>query len=120
MRKTKETPLLVGGVVIGDINKYEIDTRKEVTDDEAIKIIKKVLKGVNDIISYKSTERSLTEKEILESYLPKQLSEEEMKSILFKLSLPSMKNYILHFKENYNGMYDGKKLSSMIKNKINE
>lgn len=119
-RKSKNVVLSnLLSVVIGDINKYEIDTKKEVTDDEAIKIIKKVLKGVNDTISYKTSENSLIEKEVLESYLPKQLSEDELRDMLFKLSLPSMKDYMLHFKENYNGMYDGKKLSSMINNKIN-
>jgi uncharacterized protein YqeY len=63
----------------------EVDERKELSDDDVIKIIQKQVKQRNDaMIQYRDAGREdLYEKEaveaaIFETYLPKQLSDEEL------------------------------------------
>lgn len=101
-------------VIVGDIKKYEIDNRKDITNDQIISILKKVQKGVNDTLALRETEIGKREKEILESYLPKQLSKEEIVNILCNIDFNSMKEYMAYFKANYDGQYNGKELSSLV------
>ena len=68
------------------IKQVEIDSRKDLDDSEIIKIIQKSIKQRNDSIEqYKQADRSeLIEKEqnevtLLETYLPTQLSDDELK-----------------------------------------
>jgi uncharacterized protein YqeY len=67
----------------------EVDERKELSDDDVIKIIQKQVKQRNDaMIQYRDAGREdLYEKEaveaaIFETYLPKQLSDEELVNAL--------------------------------------
>ena len=68
------------------IKQVEIDSRKDLDDSEIIKIIQKSIKQRNDSIEqYKQADRNeLIEKEqnevtLLETYLPTQLSDDELK-----------------------------------------
>ncbi|WP_345991943.1 GatB/YqeY domain-containing protein [Sulfurimonas sp. HSL-1716] len=81
----------------------EVDERKELTDDDVIKIIQKQIKQRNDSITqYKDAGRDdLVEKEsaeiaCFEPYLPKQLSDDELssaiKEIIAKVGAESMKD----------------------------
>jgi uncharacterized protein YqeY len=81
----------------------EVDERKELTDDDVIKIIQKQIKQRNDSITqYQSAGRDdLIEKEMseiafYEPYLPKQLSDEELttaiKAIVTQVEATSMKD----------------------------
>jgi uncharacterized protein YqeY len=81
----------------------EVDERKELTDDDVIKIIQKQIKQKNDSITqYQSAGRDdLIEKEMseiafYEPYLPKQLSDEELttaiKAIVTQVEATSMKD----------------------------
>jgi uncharacterized protein YqeY len=67
----------------------EVDERKELSDDDVIKIIQKQVKQRNDVMTqYRDAGREdLYEKEaaeaaIFETYLPKQLSDEELVNAL--------------------------------------
>ena len=81
----------------------EVDERKDLTDDDVIKIIQKQIKQRNDSITqYQTAGRDdLIEKEMLEisfyePYLPKQLSDEELttaiKAIITQVEATSMKD----------------------------
>lgn len=81
----------------------EVDERKELTDDDVIKIIQKQIKQRNDSITqYQTAKRDdLIEKEMLEisfyePYLPKQLSDEELttaiKAIITQVEATTMKD----------------------------
>lgn len=67
----------------------EVDERKELTDDDVIKIIQKQVKQRNEAMSqYKDAgredlyEKEASEAAIFEQYLPKQLSDAELESAL--------------------------------------
>lgn len=97
---------------------------RETTDAEVVAVIKKFLKNNTEFLSnindtHKEYEKLINEKHILEKYLPKQLSEMEMKEIVvnFKNNSDNVNVGVVmkHMKENYDGQYDGKILSSIVK-----
>lgn len=71
------------------MKQIEVDERKELTDDDVIKIIQKQVKQRNDAITqYRSAgredlyEQEASEAVIFEAYLPQQLSDEELENAL--------------------------------------
>jgi hypothetical protein len=75
--------------LMSSLKQIEVDERKELTDDEILKIIQKSLKQREDsIAAFKDAQRDdLVEKEtaeahILRSYLPQQLDDEALKIIV--------------------------------------
>lgn len=81
----------------------EVDERKELSDDDVIKIIQKQVKQRNDAMSqYRDAgredlyEKEASEAAIFETYLPKQLTDEELesalKSIIADVTASSMKD----------------------------
>lgn len=104
------------GVLIAEIQRSNL---KEVPDTDVIKAIKKLLDSVNESISMGSkVEQSEVEKEILLSYLPKQLSEDELLTIMKELiqndsSMKERKNMFPYLQKTYAGRYDSKLAGSL-------
>lgn len=74
-------------LLIADIKNKEIDKHSELTDDEVMKVIQKAVKEKKDSIeSFKAGGRDVSEMENelswLQSLLPEEMSEDEIKSIL--------------------------------------
>lgn len=107
---------------------------KEPADDKVIATIKKFIANLKQItgmgnIGQLEALLAKTQKEIaiLESYMPKQLSEFELEQIIKNLYKKSMDNpsepYVFitmgevmkHLKENYAGLYDGKLANEICK-----
>ena len=81
----------------------EVDERKDLTDDDVIKIIQKQIKQRNDSITQYQTagrddliEKEMSEIAFYEPYLPKQLSDEELttaiKAIITQVEATTMKD----------------------------
>lgn len=96
------------------INKYMIlgyeakAYNKEIGDDDLIKIIQKTLKELEEEKeSYLKANREDKVKDIetqidtIKIYLPKMLSEEEIKNIILTLEDKSIPSVMKHFKQNY-------------------
>jgi len=107
------------GVLSIVMTKYklqEVEMRmagKEIGDSECLSIIQKVLKELSDekagYAKVGNSERvAAIEKQegVLSGYLPKQLSEEEIREEIFKLDDKSMPNIMKHFKSNFAGSVD--------------
>lgn len=98
---------------------------KEMTEEDEIKIIRKFIKNADETLSFnvpEDTKNKLNdEKKILEAYLPKQLSKDEIDTIVKKLVSEgkTMKDIMPFFKENYSGRYDGKTVSEAVKLSVN-
>jgi len=101
------------------INKYkmaEVDARSsknEITDKDLLSIIQKTLKELadekNSFIEAGRKEKvpSIELQEgILEVYLPKQLSEAEIRVEIAKLEDKTLSNIMKHFKVNFSGLVD--------------
>ena len=80
---------------------------------ETISVIKKIAKQLDEEIESNvkvgRTEKAkeLTyQKNLIQEYLPKQLSEDEIKNILNTLEDKSIPSVMKYFKTNYNGLVD--------------
>lgn len=98
-------------VVIGEFNRVD----KTVSDEKAISILKKMVDNAKMV-------GNLDEVTILEGYLPKQLSTQDLEmviqSIIFDNGFSSMKDMgkvMSILKDKYSGRYDGKIASDSIK-----
>jgi uncharacterized protein YqeY len=96
---------------------------RQMKEEDEIKIIRKFIKNADDTIALdvpEETKNKLrTEKEILEHYLPKQLSRDEIDKIVTEMVSEgkTVKEIMPYFKEKYSGMYDGKTVNEIIKSK---
>lgn len=82
-------------------------------DAESIKIVQKFIKELDDeIVLNIKVNRNETadnlklQKEVISSYLPKMLSEDEIRNEIEKLTDKSIPSIMKHFKANFNGKVD--------------
>ena len=75
--------------LLAQIKNKKIELRTEVSDDDVIAVIKKEIKSLNETLLFLEKANKLDEikietekKEILQSYLPEMLSEEQTKSLI--------------------------------------
>lgn len=108
------------GLVISEIQRSNLST--EVPDEQVVKVIKKLNQGIEESIlnatRYHTSDETLhklvQEKRVLESYLPKQLTEDELFDIMQKAvqEVPERKTnkgaMFGYLKQNYDSLYDGK------------
>jgi uncharacterized protein YqeY len=99
----------------------------ELTDGDIQKIIQKLVKQRKDSAEQyvaagrqELADNEIAEMNVMEEYLPKQLSEQEIKDIVMRLVVQSdipcnMGVVMKYFKENYSGQYDGKIVSTVAK-----
>ncbi len=119
---------LVGEAVMVGKN----DGNRETTKEEVLALTKKFLKGVNENLKLleeagKDMTSALHEKEILESLLPKQMSESELTGAVEQIietlpekSMKMMGKVMGDLKAKYNGQFDGKMASDVVKKCLNK
>ena len=101
------------------INKYRVNAielkaqGKEAGDVELIKIINKVVKeldeekaGYEKLNRVEDVNNINAQKAIIEKYLPKLMSEDEIRKVIASLEDKSMPSVMKHFKANYDGKVD--------------
>ena len=95
---------------------------KELSDADLIKIISKTLKELEEEkASYEKANRVDTvndinaQIEVLSAYLPKLMSEEEIKNVILSLEDKSVPAVMKHFKTNYNGKCDMTLVNKVLK-----
>lgn len=103
------------------------DGNRETTKQEVLAIIRKFVKNINENIKIleemgKDTAKALKEKEILESFLPKQLNELELEKVIELIaselperSVKMMGAVMAELKKKHDGLFDGKSASEMVK-----
>lgn len=97
---------------------------KPYSDEDSIKIVKKFIKNSEETLALDIPEDAKSkyaeEKRILESYLPAQLTKEEIEAKVTQLVSDGkvMKDIMAYFKENHSGMYDGKTVSDIVRSKL--
>lgn len=97
-------------------------TGNEVTDVEMVKIIQKTIKELDEEAeNYKKVgnlveyENIGLQKRAIEKYLPKMLSEDEIRAIIMTLDDKTVPSVMRHFKTNYNGKCEMKTVSDVLK-----
>ena len=86
---------------------------KEANDNDMVKLISKTIKELDEEkASYEKAGRAQevqnieTQKALIEKYLPKLMSEEEIKKIIDSLDDKTIPSVMKHFKLNYDGKVD--------------
>jgi len=86
---------------------------KELTDADLVSILNKTLKELEEekagFLSLNRSDKIADidyQMNVVKSYLPKMLSEEEIKNIILSLDDKSIPSVMKHFKMNYNGKCD--------------
>lgn len=111
------------------IKQIEVDERKELTDEDIVKLIQKGIKQREEAVSqYKNASRDdLVQKEqeqidVFKEYLPQQMSEEElelgMKELISEVGATSMKDMgkvMGQASKKFAGIADGKRINQMTK-----
>ena len=111
------------GVLLGEIDRLPIPRTQSPTEDQIYNIIKKLYEGAEYIASKDLSEESKIEYAYLKDYIKQQLSEQEIKDIVFGLmvqsNMPCNIGIVMkHFKDNYSGQYDGKLVSQIAKDML--
>lgn len=133
MKAQDKELLAVIRMVKGAISLEEINTKKELTDDEVISIIAKQIKTRKESIEdfKKGNRQDLIEQtnreiEILSKYMPEQLSLEEVNKIIDEIfdivkpsSMADMGKLMSAAKEKLNGRADMSYVSKTIREKLN-
>lgn len=113
------------GLVIASYQKAESDKRaknQEMSDADMVSILNKTLKELEDEKTmYLSANReaeatsSQAQIDIIKSYLPKMMSESEIKEVIDALEDKSIKNVMMVFKKDYAGKVDMALVSKVAK-----
>ena len=120
-RETAKASLL--STLIGEIE-TAAKSGKSVNDDDVIAVVKKFIKNIDESLVHVTRTSALVaddmraEKEILESFLPQQLSEAELKALLQTYIAEGAKNVgdlMKRLKAEKAGLYDGGMASKLAK-----
>lgn len=114
----KDGRSLVSRLLITVIGEIETQTKrdgKEATDQLVIATCKKFVANNLETIGLTKKHESglLSENQILENYLPQQLTETELRVIIRDLGAENIGAVMGHLKSNYAGRYDGKSASGI-------
>ena len=126
--------LILSGIKDLDISNRSGPNKKETDDEDIKKLLKKMIKQRNESVEiYKKNKREdllkieQGEIDLLSTYLPKQLSEEETKKICSEIiskvgaqSIKDMGKVMGELKKNYSDSIDFSKAGSMLKELLNQ
>ena len=126
--------LILSGIKDLDISNRSGPKKKETDDEDIKKLLKKMIKQRNESVEiYKKNKRDdllkieQGEIDLLSTYLPKQLSEDETKKICSEIiskvgaqSIKDMGKVMGELKKNYSDSIDFSKAGSMLKELLNQ
>jgi uncharacterized protein YqeY len=128
LRKVKHRLAALSQTVIGEAEMIgKNDGNREVTDSEVASRIKKILSGVDETIALVKDPKALanlhTEKAWLEGWLPSQMTEAELREAIASCATsirvagekPNVGSVMKMMKQHFDGTYDGKLASTLIK-----
>ncbi|MFA6796723.1 MAG: GatB/YqeY domain-containing protein [Bacilli bacterium] len=111
--------------VISKVMLLDIENRKknvETTDADVVRLIQKTIKELKDEIKMfteggreDSAKGSQYQIDVLSKYLPKMMSEDEIRKVIDGLEDKSMKNVMMIFKKDYAGKVDMSLVSKIVK-----
>ena len=116
LKKRDQVARAIYSVLLSKYKALDIELRsqgKEATDQDMVKLIAKTIKELDEEKeSYARAGRTeevdniVTQKSLIEKYLPKLMSEEEIRKVIDSLEDKSIPSVMKHFKMNYDGKAD--------------
>lgn len=109
----KESRLILGTLLseLDRDDKIKSGDFRNPSNNDVIRVIKKLMES-NILIN---SSESLSENQLLEQFIPKQLTENEIEVIIRREKFSSIKDCMGFFKELYSGLYNGKLVSKLFK-----
>lgn len=96
--------------IIGELDRIT----KNPTEDQIMKVIKKLYESNKECMKDSSDESLKIESDFLFQFIPKELSDEEIKNIVNSEDLPNIGAYMKYFKETYPNQYNGSKVKGIV------
>lgn len=125
MKNHDKVALEIVSLVFGKCKNEAIDKGypdRKLPDPEALRIIQKTIKELEEEkLAFEKAERAekveilKAQMELLNKYLPKQLSEDEIRAIIASLEDKKIPSVMKHFKANYQGQVDNSLVSKIAK-----
>jgi hypothetical protein len=125
MRDKDTVARSIYSVLLNKIKLEEIKKREkneELVDADIFNILQKSIKEMEEekanyekVGNADEVKTIATQIEIANKYLPKMMSDEEIKDVINSLEDKTIPNVMKHFKANYNGKCDMKKVSEILK-----
>lgn len=129
MKARDKATVNVLGLVNSEIKAFEVNERKDISDEDVIKIIEKQIKQLKEALQYAiqlndndKIEEGNFAINLLTPYLPAQLSEEEVESMLKEIITngnygpKDMGKIMKEIMPKVNGKFDRSKINPMVKN----
>lgn len=96
------------------------DGHRQANDEDVIAVVRQFLKSANENIelakkNHNDISQFENEKNILQNYLPQQMSEDELTQAIKELGANNIGEAMKGLKEKYHGRYDGKLASQIVK-----
>ncbi len=111
--------------LLSELKKVEIDTRADLTDEQAMQVLQREIKKLRDAIDFAKNagrdemiEKNTAEVAIVQKYLPEQLSAEELKALISSLvagGADSMGKIMGELNKTHKGKFEGKMASELAK-----
>lgn len=126
LQARKDRAIIEGSLLttlIGEATAVGKNKNRDTTDSEVVEVIQKFLKNLRDLMKVVNSlsdgyQQAEIEKCILERYLPKQLSAQEIADVISAMKANGAKNMgdvMKKFKTEYAGQYDGDAVSKAAK-----
>ncbi len=116
MKEHNSIARAIYGVVMNKVLLNSIELKKdgkEQSDNDVIQIIQKTIKELTEekenytkVKNFVEAENTQKQMEIISKYLPKMMSEDEIKKVIDSLEDKSIPSIMKHFKANYAGKVD--------------
>lgn len=116
MKEHNSIARAIFGVVMNKVLLNSIELKKdgkEQSDNDVIQIIQKTIKELTEekenytkVKNFVEAENTQKQMEIISKYLPKMMSEDEIKKVIDSLEDKSIPSIMKHFKANYAGKVD--------------
>lgn len=108
--------------LVGDIETAAVtaEGRVEITDAMVVKVLKSYEKKAKEFLDIENLAANMLanihfEMEIINKYMPVQLTEEKIRSIFSELDTSNLGVMMKHLKDNFEGLYDGSLASKIAK-----
>ena len=128
MQAMKDRDMVARNIYSVLLNKFMLEgikrreTGKEMVDADYVQILQKTIKELSEEAeNYRKVNHQTQVEEIekqiklVESYLPKMMTEEEIKNVILSLDDKSIPNVMKHFKANYAGKCDMRMVQEVLK-----
>jgi hypothetical protein len=118
-RNALEASLLT--TLIGELETAAKSTGKAIDDAAVVATVKKFIKNIEQLLAAAPSEAAEAERALLQQYLPKQLSEDQLRAAITEIigaGQAAVGQIMGELKKKFSGQYDGALASKLVKEMV--